>query len=107
MKRFVFLVGVALLVSLALNAQDAKTLLKENPERLANIHHSYEPPETIVDTPAPDGYEPFYLSHYGRHGSRYHTSMRAVLRGNGPDCPVRREAFCPLPSGSPSSRAYL
>ena len=80
MKRFVFLVGVALLVSLALNAQDAKTLLKENPERLANIHHSYEPPETIVDTPAPDGYEPFYLSHYGRHGSRYHTSMRAVTR---------------------------
>ena len=22
-------------------------------------------------TPAPKGYDPFYLSHYGRHGSRY------------------------------------
>lgn len=23
-------------------------------------------------TPAPEGWEPFYISHYGRHGSRYH-----------------------------------
>lgn len=22
-------------------------------------------------TPAPKGYKPFYVSHYGRHGSRY------------------------------------
>jgi hypothetical protein len=52
-RRFVLLVCAALLASLALNAQDAKTLLRENPERLANIHHSYEPPEVTVDTPAP------------------------------------------------------
>lgn len=80
MRRSVILSIAALLASLALNAQDAKTLLRENPERISNIHHSYEPPETVVDTPAPEGYEPFYLSHYGRHGSRYHTSMRAVTR---------------------------
>ena len=24
--------------------------------------------------PAPDGYTPFYISHYGRHGSRWHAS---------------------------------
>ena len=69
---------VCLLSLLPLRAQDVRTLLKENPERYANIHHSYEPPEATVDTPAPEGYEPFYISHYGRHGSRYHTSMRAV-----------------------------
>ncbi len=69
-----------LLLAFPLNAQDVRTLLKENPERLANIHHSYEPPAAIVDTPAPEGYEPFYLSHYGRHGSRYLTSMRSVTR---------------------------
>lgn len=78
---FLCLSLVSLLVGgFPLNAQDARTLLRENPERLSNIHHSYEPPEAMVDTPAPDGYEPFYLSHYGRHGSRYHTSMRAVTR---------------------------
>ena len=31
--------------------------------------HSYEF-VPIYDTPAPRGYKPFYISHYGRHGSR-------------------------------------
>jgi len=31
--------------------------------------HSYEFFDT-EDTPAPKGYKPFYISHYGRHGSR-------------------------------------
>lgn len=31
------------------------------------------------DTPAPDGYKPFYISHYGRHGSRsMHTDATLV-----------------------------
>lgn len=38
-----------------------------------NQHYSYpyrtvEPP---TQTPAPKGYEPFHMEHYGRHGSRY------------------------------------
>ncbi len=43
--------------------------LRENPRRAAFNTHSYEflP---IQDTPAPKGYKPFYISHYGRHGSR-------------------------------------
>ena len=77
MKKYLPILLV-LLIARPVAAQDAKTLLRENPERLSNIHHSYEPPEVIVDTPAPAGYEPFYVSHYGRHGSRYHTSARAV-----------------------------
>ena len=35
------------------------------------IYHSYEFAE-IEDVKAPKGYKPFYISHYGRHGSRYH-----------------------------------
>ena len=31
-------------------------------------HYVYDAPEP---TPAPQGYEPFYISHYGRHGSRW------------------------------------
>ena len=30
-----------------------------------------------VDTPAPKGYKPFYISHYGRHGSRRQTESNA------------------------------
>jgi hypothetical protein len=33
------------------------------------VFHSYEFEET-KDTPAPEGFRPFYVSHYGRHGSR-------------------------------------
>ena len=80
MKKLFFFLAAALLVLAPLRAQNARTLLQENPERYAGVHHSYEAPETVADTPAPNGYEPFYVSHYGRHGSRYHTSMSTVTR---------------------------
>lgn len=52
-------------------------LTKENVEKdlyiTAGVHHPYIVPE-IKDTKAPKGYKPFYVTHYGRHGSRYHTS---------------------------------
>lgn len=44
--------------------------IKENPRRAANAHHCYEPVDTL-DTPAPAGYKAVYISHIGRHGSRY------------------------------------
>ncbi len=80
MKRlFVFLFAVILFSSPGWG-QDARTLLQENPERYGGVHHSYEAPAVATDTPAPKGYEPFYVSHYGRHGSRYLTSMNSVTR---------------------------
>lgn len=50
--------------------EEALRLIAENPDRAANNMHSYEffP---IEDTPAPKGFKPFYITHYGRHGSRY------------------------------------
>lgn len=80
MKKIFLFLPTLLLALLPLQGQDLRTLLRENPERYANIHHSYEAPEAISDTPAPKGYEPFYVSHYGRHGSRYMTSMNSVTR---------------------------
>lgn len=35
------------------------------------------PFETIRETPAPKGYKPAYISHYGRHGARYNTDHKA------------------------------
>lgn len=32
-----------------------------------------------VETPAPAGYKPFYISHFGRHGSRYLSRAKVVL----------------------------
>ena len=67
---------------LSLGAQDdALRLIAENPDRAANNMHSYEF-NPIVDTKAPKGFKPFYISHYGRHGSRYEqnsTFARAAM----------------------------
>ena len=67
---------------LSLGAQDdALRLIAENPDRAANNMHSYEF-DPIVDTKAPKGFKPFYISHYGRHGSRYEqnsTFARAAM----------------------------
>jgi hypothetical protein len=40
---------------------------------LASGNYCNYPNPTGHVTPAPAGYEPFYVSHYGRHGSRYMT----------------------------------
>ena len=73
---------LALAVCLNANAQDdALRLIAENPDRAANNMHSYEF-QPIVDTKAPKGFKPFYISHYGRHGSRYEqnsTFARAAM----------------------------
>lgn len=46
---------------------------KPTPEQLGSIYYAYPAPEG-VQTPAPEGYTPFYISHYGRHGSRWRTN---------------------------------
>ena len=46
---------------------------KPTPEQLGSIYYAYPAPEG-VRTPAPAGYAPVYISHYGRHGSRWRTA---------------------------------
>lgn len=31
-----------------------------------------------VETPVPSGYKPFYISHFGRHGSRHHSNEKII-----------------------------
>lgn len=49
----------------------------QGPDSLRGIYRAYAAPEG-VDTPAPKGYKPVYISHYGRHGSRYHLGKGIV-----------------------------
>lgn len=65
---------IALLAgALAFNAgaRDARAEIEAMPERAAGVYFAY--PSDRIDPKAeiPKGYEPFYASHYGRHGSRY------------------------------------
>ena len=64
--------------SLNSGAQTSLDLIRERPVLAAGMYHSYDSPDKIVDTPAPRGYKAVYVSHYGRHGSRFH-SDRQVL----------------------------
>ena len=83
MKKL-FLLSLLMTLCLGLGAQEeAVRLIAENPDRASNNMHSYEF-DPIVDTKAPKGFKPFYISHYGRHGSRYEqnsTFARAALEG--------------------------
>ncbi len=66
-----WLPALAVLAAGSVAAQTAPEEIAANPERSAGVYHSYEylPSEEV---PVPKGYHPFYISHYGRHGSRYH-----------------------------------
>ncbi len=68
--RYSIFAGGLILSALACHAQSSfEALIRENPERAAAVYHSYEYIPS-AETPAPAGYEAFYVSHYGRHGSR-------------------------------------
>lgn len=68
-NRFLHFILLAAL-SLPLCAQTALEEIRKNPDLSGGVYYAYKAPEKAL-TPAPKGYKPFYLSHYGRHGSRY------------------------------------
>ena len=70
------LLALLLLAATCAAAQPTPAQLASRPELTASIYHSYEYLPGPA-APVPDGYEPFYISHYGRHGSRYHSKEEA------------------------------
>ena len=78
-KKFVLLLTAACLclVYLTANAQqtDALDAIRQDPDKAGNVFYMYDhniPP----CAKAPRGYKPFYISHYGRHGARNHSSNK-------------------------------
>ena len=110
MKRITTLLTAVLLACTLLNAQQYDVL----DQLKADIRKSYgmEGPHRLDESgpicPAPSGYKPFYISHYGRHGSRYawnsdtylllhqvfsKASQLGVLTPYGKEFAARYEAF--------------
>lgn len=73
MKKVVFPVLIFVAAAVCAVAQDYRQKISANPAWAACEMCYYEPSES-ESTPAPKGYEPFYICHYGRHGSRYMSS---------------------------------
>lgn len=40
-------------------------------QQMGGVYYAYPAPKKPVSVRAPEGYTPFYISHYGRHGSRW------------------------------------
>ena len=60
-----------LLLPWSLHAQTVIDLIREMPTYASCNYHIYPDTITAQQTPPPAGKRPFYISHYGRHGSRY------------------------------------
>ena len=68
------IVVIALLqIAIGLRAQIARDEIRKDIHYSASNYLAYPFPRQMRLTPAPSGKKPFYLSHYGRHGSRYLT----------------------------------
>ena len=71
MNRFFKIFSVLLLLPALALAQDAaKEDIFNDLNKAGGVYYAY-PVSTVEQTATPKGYEPFYISHYGRHGSRY------------------------------------
>ena len=68
-----------LVLGLQAQAQTSREELLSHMELTAGNYANYPLPTGHL-TPAPEGYEPFYITHYGRHGSRYMTSDKHYRR---------------------------
>lgn len=79
-RRITFFLSLSLLCSLLpLHAQTTKEETLSDLNRTGGVYYAYpEPTEKL--TPIPKGYEPFYISHFGRHGSRYLISDNDYIR---------------------------
>lgn len=64
-----------LALPVCMRAQTAREEIDRNPALAAGKYYAYEMPEEPL-TPAPDGYVPFYISMFARHGSRYLTKEK-------------------------------
>ena len=60
----------SLLIEVSKDEGATVATLKAHPELLTGTDYVC-PMDKLDATPAPAGYKPFYISHYGRHGARY------------------------------------
>lgn len=64
------LLAVASLLALSSHAQTTREEVCSDLAKAGGLYYAYPGPQS-VQTPAPKGYKPFYISHFGRHGSRW------------------------------------
>lgn len=74
------IVSFMLLLSLGAAAQTSRGEMYRDLRRTGSAYFAYPGPSQKALTPAPEGYEPVYISHYSRHGSRYMTDNKYYVQ---------------------------
>ncbi len=69
-KQSLILMAVTCMLALTASAQQARQDIRRHVDYAGSNYVAYPGPQKQL-TAAPRGYEPFYISHYGRHGSRF------------------------------------
>ena len=70
MRRTAMLVSMVLAVAMMAMA-GIRDDIKKNPLKGGSHYFAYPDSALPALTPAPEGYKPFFINHYGRHGSRW------------------------------------
>ena len=74
-RLFIFMLAATTTVGMLFAQQDWSKARQEIHDNIrlsaSNLLAYVDPTAADVLTPTPKGYEPFYMSHYGRHGSRW------------------------------------
>ena len=70
-KNKIFILALSILAVTTVAAQTTKKEIFSDIYRTGSNYFAYPGPRQQKLTPAPLGYEPFYIFHYARHGSRY------------------------------------
>ena len=78
MRTALLTVFTALCLASPLAAQTAREEIEADRNKAGGIYSLYEEPKA-VPAPAPKGYKPFYISHFGRHGARHNSADPAFL----------------------------
>ena len=74
MRKFI-LIAFALFSFSSVWGQSVLEELRENSQKAGSNYYAYPRPDKKL-TPTPKGKKPFYISHYGRHGSRFLINQR-------------------------------
>lgn len=70
-RRFVAIsLSLIFVAGIAAAKDTAREEIAATPEKAGGVYYAYPGPADSLAA-APEGYTPFYISHYGRHGSRY------------------------------------
>ncbi len=70
--KYLHIISLLFFCFLPLSAQNVKEEIAEDLDKAGNIYYVYKGGQGNYTAP-PEGYIPFYISHYGRHGSRWLT----------------------------------